>query len=159
MTATVQYDFNGQRVLASGATSGIGEAAALAFAAAGARVVINGRNRERARAIIESSKSLPGSMAFVSGDIRSSATCDTIVAEAQGILGGLDIVGSRVESRAEDGQAENERRAPGAEACRGRGHGGLPPPCRRPLDPSPIARCDGERASVYPARRHTRRVW
>ncbi len=50
--ADVKYRFDDQRVLVTGGTSGIGEATALAFVAAGARVVIIGRSRERARKLV-----------------------------------------------------------------------------------------------------------
>ena len=92
MTASIQFDFSGKRVLVTGGTSGIGAACASSFAAAGARVVINGRNHDRARAIIVGSKKKTGSIAFVDGDIGERKRCDLIVTEAVGILGGLDIV-------------------------------------------------------------------
>ena len=92
MTAAVAFDFGGKRVLISGGTSGMGEAAALRFAGAGASVVINGRNHDRARAVISAARELPGSVAFVDGDIVERKRCDLIVTEAVGILGGLDIL-------------------------------------------------------------------
>lgn len=91
-TASIQFDFSDQRVLITGGTSGMGEASALAFVSAGARVVISGRNQESARAIMNRCKDDPGSIAFVSGDIAERKTCDLIVTEAVGILGGLDIL-------------------------------------------------------------------
>ncbi len=92
MTASIQFDFSGKRVLITGGTSGMGEATALAFATAGARVVITGRNRQRAREILNRCRKSTGSMAFVAGDISVRKACDLIVTEAVGILGGLDIV-------------------------------------------------------------------
>jgi NAD(P)-dependent dehydrogenase (short-subunit alcohol dehydrogenase family) len=92
MTASIQFDFSGKRVLITGGTSGMGEATALAFAAAGARVVITGRNQQRAGEILERCRESTGSMAFVAGDISVRKACDLIVTEAVGILGGLDIV-------------------------------------------------------------------
>ncbi len=92
MTATVKYDFSGKRVFITGGTSGMGEASAVSFAAAGARVVINGRNHERARAVIAAARKSPGTIAFVDGDIGERNKCDMIVTEAVGVLGGLDIV-------------------------------------------------------------------
>lgn len=70
----------------------MGEASAIAFAEAGARVVISGRDQDRARKILEQGKGLAGSLAFVAGDISVRENCDLIVTEAAGILGGLDIV-------------------------------------------------------------------
>jgi meso-butanediol dehydrogenase/(S,S)-butanediol dehydrogenase/diacetyl reductase len=92
VSASLQFDFTGIRVLVTGGTSGMGEACARSFAAVGAKVVINGRNHDRARAIITGSKSAPGSVAFVEGDIGERENCDLIVTEAVGILGGLDVV-------------------------------------------------------------------
>jgi meso-butanediol dehydrogenase/(S,S)-butanediol dehydrogenase/diacetyl reductase len=92
MSASLRFDFSGKRVLITGGTSGMGAAAAQSFARAGARVVINGRNHERARAIIDAARKQPGSVAFVDGDIGERKKCDLIVTEAIGILGGLDIV-------------------------------------------------------------------
>ena len=92
MAASIQFDFSGKRVLVTGGTSGMGESTALAFAAAGARVVITGRNRARADEIIRHGRESSGSMTFVAGDISERKACDLIVDEAVGILGGLDIV-------------------------------------------------------------------
>jgi NAD(P)-dependent dehydrogenase (short-subunit alcohol dehydrogenase family) len=92
MSTSPRFDFSGKRVLITGGTSGMGESCALSFASAGARVVISGRNHDRARTIISSSKRLAGSVAFVGGDIGERSKCDLIVTEAVGILGGLDIL-------------------------------------------------------------------
>ena len=92
MTATLRCDFSDKRVLITGGTSGMGEACASRFAAAGARVVINGRNRGRAEAIVEADRDGSGSIAFVEGDIVERETCERIVDEAAEQLGGLDIV-------------------------------------------------------------------
>ena len=91
-SASIRFDFSQQRVLITGGTSGMGEASALAFVEAGARVVISGRSHERARDIMSRCKDAAGSIAFVSGNIGKRKKCDMIVTEAVGILGGLDIV-------------------------------------------------------------------
>jgi NAD(P)-dependent dehydrogenase (short-subunit alcohol dehydrogenase family) len=92
VSTSPRFDFSGKRVLITGGTSGMGEASALSFAGAGAHVVINGRNHDRARNIISSSNALAGSVVFVGGDISERRKCDLIVTEAVGILGGLDIL-------------------------------------------------------------------
>lgn len=92
MTASIHFDFSDQRVLVTGGTSGIGEASAMAFATAGARVVITGRSQDRAREILHRCEESTGSMSFVAGDISTRKACDLVVTEAAGILGGLDIV-------------------------------------------------------------------
>lgn len=91
-TAAARFDFSNQRVLITGGTSGIGESIAVAFVESGARVVITGRNKDRARAIKKHCKKVTGSLAFVAGDITRRRECELIVTEAVGILGGLDIV-------------------------------------------------------------------
>ena len=90
--ASIRFNFKKRRVLITGGTSGMGAASALAFVEAGARVVITGRNRERARDIMERCQGARDSIAFVAGNIGKRKQCDTIVSEAVGILGGLDIV-------------------------------------------------------------------
>ena len=91
-TSSTHFDFNQQRVLVTGGSSGIGEACAAAFAEAGARVVISGRNHDRASAIMKRCQEASGSIAFVAGDISKRKGGKLIVAEAAGILGGLDVV-------------------------------------------------------------------
>ena len=90
--ATVSFDFSGKRALVTGGTSGMGEAVALAFARAGARVVISGRDQQRACNVISRAGRLPGSLAFVAGEVTRRDKCDLVVTEAVGILDGLDIL-------------------------------------------------------------------
>ena len=90
--ASAHFDFSQQRVLVTGGTSGIGEACAVAFVEAGARVIFSGRNHDRASAIMKRCKGAAGSIAFVAGDISKRKGCNLIVAEAVGIHGGLDVV-------------------------------------------------------------------
>ncbi len=90
--ASLQFDFEGRRALVTGGTSGIGAATAQAFVEAGADVVINGRDRQRANALRQACQSARGSIEFVAGDIAERETCDRIVADSVSRLGGLDIV-------------------------------------------------------------------
>ena len=92
MTQSIRFDFNDQRVLITGGTSGIGAAAAQAFAGAGARVVINGRNRDNAQRLIEASNAARGEIRFIEGDLGDREACDRVVAESSACLGGLDIL-------------------------------------------------------------------
>ena len=90
--AELSFDFNARRVLVTGGTSGIGAACARAFAAAGARVVISGRDAGRARQVMEDAGAGSGDIEFVAGDLTRREQCDAVVGEAETLLGGLDIV-------------------------------------------------------------------
>ena len=90
--ATVNFNFDQKRVLITGGTSGMGEATAAAFVEAGAKVIISGRNEDRANAIISRLKAASGSIDFIQGDISQREQCDRIVENCVNRLGGLDIV-------------------------------------------------------------------
>ena len=59
-----------KKVLVTGGTSGIGEATARAYAAAGADVLITGRDEERGRQIVESLVADGGTSRFVRADLE-----------------------------------------------------------------------------------------
>lgn len=85
----------GRRVLVTGGTRGIGKGIATAFAQAGARVVISGRDvGVGVEAALELSELVgtPGAVWFVAGDVGEAADCTRIVDEAIVELGGLDVV-------------------------------------------------------------------
>jgi NAD(P)-dependent dehydrogenase (short-subunit alcohol dehydrogenase family) len=79
----------GKRLLAVGASSGIGKAGALAAAAEGARVCFAARRsdpiEEAARAAGQGAFALPC-------DVRDESACQSVVAEAVETMGGLDAV-------------------------------------------------------------------
>lgn len=83
--------FPNKSVLVTGATSGIGEAIALGFAANGARLVVAGRNRERGEALAARIEEMGAESLFVAGDITSREFCDGLVEQAVGSFGGLDV--------------------------------------------------------------------
>src|SRR5260370_7823762 len=60
----------GKTVLVTGGTSGIGEAIARAYAAAGADVVITGRDEQRGRKVVESVGEDGGRARFVRAYLR-----------------------------------------------------------------------------------------
>jgi 3-oxoacyl-[acyl-carrier protein] reductase len=82
---------NRRRVLVTGASRGIGRAAAVAFAAAGARVAVHhGHSRKDADetvALLEG-----GGHAVVSGDLADPEQARRIAADAVRALGGLDVL-------------------------------------------------------------------
>ena len=86
-------DLAGKRVLVTGASTGIGAAAAQAFAAAGCRVAVHyNASRDKAEAVRSSIVAAGGEAHLVHGDVRSSAVARAIVDDAAGKLGGLDIL-------------------------------------------------------------------
>jgi NAD(P)-dependent dehydrogenase (short-subunit alcohol dehydrogenase family) len=82
----------GKTALITGATSGIGEAIAHAFAREGARVVVSGRDRHRGNAVVEAIRRVGGSGAFVAADLTSLAGIERLVREATEPFGPIDIL-------------------------------------------------------------------
>jgi len=78
--------FEGKGVVVTGGTSGIGLAAARAFARQGAAVVVSGRRQERGTAAAGED------LSFVAADVRDEAQVIHLLEEADRILGRLDVV-------------------------------------------------------------------
>ena len=83
--------FSGKRVLVTGSSRGIGQAAARQFFQSGAQVAVNGRTPDSTAAGMAA---LGDSDRLVAapGDVSSVAGCEAIVAAAVEGLGGLDIL-------------------------------------------------------------------
>jgi NAD(P)-dependent dehydrogenase (short-subunit alcohol dehydrogenase family) len=75
-------------VLVTGGTAGIGEATARAYAAAGADVVITGRDEERGRQIVQRLVDEGGRARFVRADLESSDDLQRLTEEA----GDVDVL-------------------------------------------------------------------
>ena len=86
------FDFSGKSVLVTGGTSGMGAAAAEAFARSGARVVFTGRSQERAEALLELIRSFGAEAHFIAGDITDAAYCQRLVDETLSLAGTPDVV-------------------------------------------------------------------
>ena len=84
--------FAGKVVLVTGATTGIGEACAHAFAQSGARVMVSGRREANGRAVIDAIRAAGGSAEFAAADLRAPGACDRLVEDTLARLGGLDIL-------------------------------------------------------------------
>ncbi len=84
----------GKRALITGGDSGIGRAAAIAFAREGADVVINHLPEEEpdAREVIDLITAEGRKGVSIPGDLRDEAFCRRLVSDAVEALGGLDIL-------------------------------------------------------------------
>jgi 3-oxoacyl-[acyl-carrier protein] reductase len=81
----------GRRAAVAGGTSGLGFASAQALAAAGASVVVCGRDEERLADAVERLAG-SGDVRGLRADVGTAAGATAFVEEAVGLLGGLDIV-------------------------------------------------------------------
>ena len=84
-------DFEGKVALVTGGTSGIGEAAAMAFAREGAKVAFTGRRKENGADIAEKIRSDGGEVLFIQADIRRPEDVKRMVAETTARFGRMDI--------------------------------------------------------------------
>lgn len=82
-------DFNGKTVLVTGAASGIGNACARAFAAAGARVVLTDINEAAGTA---AAAELGGESLFMALDVTSRTATEALAVRVEAELGGLDVL-------------------------------------------------------------------
>src|SRR5215467_14996195 len=83
--------FEGKVALVTGATSGIGKATAIAFARAGAKVVLTGRREKEGAQVVAEIRKLGGEAAFVRTDIANDADVQAMVKFVVDKFGKLDI--------------------------------------------------------------------
>src|SRR5688572_914127 len=81
-----------KRALVTGSSSGIGEAIARALARQGARVVVHGRNRERAERVAESIWADGGKAWVALADLAQPDAARALARGAIEALGGVDIL-------------------------------------------------------------------
>ncbi|WP_030544144.1 SDR family NAD(P)-dependent oxidoreductase [Streptomyces albus] len=85
-------DAIGRSVIVTGAGSGIGRAAALAFAAQGDRVVAADLNAEGAGGVVKEIEEAGGTAVAVTGDLSDQAVVDRVTATAVERFGGVDVL-------------------------------------------------------------------
>jgi NAD(P)-dependent dehydrogenase (short-subunit alcohol dehydrogenase family) len=85
---TAVRDLEGKIALVTGATSGIGQAAALQLAAQGATVIVHGRDANRGAAVVAEIENSGGSARFVSAELGEPAEALQLAEE----VGDVDIL-------------------------------------------------------------------
>jgi len=85
----MMLDFKGKSVIVTGGTRGIGKAVAAAFAEAGARVVLSGRNAEQAAQV---AAEIDGDVHGLALDIADSTSVSEFFPAAAELLGGVDVL-------------------------------------------------------------------
>ncbi|HEX8709901.1 MAG TPA: glucose 1-dehydrogenase [Pyrinomonadaceae bacterium] len=89
----MEKELTGKVAIVTGATSGIGHAAALRLAEAGARVAAVGRNAQALREVAEEIQGKGGALPLViRADVTAEADAARIVAETVEQSGGLDVL-------------------------------------------------------------------
>jgi NAD(P)-dependent dehydrogenase (short-subunit alcohol dehydrogenase family) len=88
-------------VLITGALTGIGRAAAFAFARKGAKVMVSGRRDEAGKALVNELRALGSEAEFINADVRKEADVRALVDKTVARFGRLDVA---VNNAASEGQ-------------------------------------------------------
>ena len=82
----------GKTALVTGATSNIGRAIAIAFAAQGAHVLVSGRDKKRGDAVVAEIRAAGGTADFAVADLSSAQGARDLAATATEVLGRVDVL-------------------------------------------------------------------
>ena len=85
-------DLHGKRILLTGASSGIGEAAAEQLAHQGATLVVVARRQDRLDALADRITSAGGTALSIACDVSDMDAVDALVADVDNRVGGVDIL-------------------------------------------------------------------
>lgn len=87
----METDLLSKIAIVTGAASGIGEAAALLYAAHGAKVVVSDINEKKGSEVVEKIKKNAGEAIFIKADVSDAAQCKDLVDKTVQQFGSVDI--------------------------------------------------------------------
>lgn len=82
----------GRVALVSGGSKGLGRAIAVALAAEGVRVAVNGRDRDDLESVIEEIRAAGGTAEAMPADVSDAEECEQLVEETRSRLGEVEIL-------------------------------------------------------------------
>ena len=97
-------------VLITGGLTGIGRAAAVAFAKKGAKVVVAGRRDEAGKALVKELRSFGSEAEFINADVRKEADVRALVDKTVARFGRLDVAVNNAEPKARLARSPNRQR-------------------------------------------------
>lgn len=87
----MEQDFKDKTVLVTGAGWGIGAAAALLFAASGAKVIISDTSQKGAKNTLSKIKDQKGNATYIKADVSDLAACEELIKRTIRTYGSIDI--------------------------------------------------------------------
>src|SRR3979411_1778072 len=97
-------------VLITGGLTGIGRAAAVAFAKKGANVVIAGRRDEAGKALVEELRAFGSEAEFINADVRKEDDVRAMVDKTVAQFGRLDVAVNNAATEGQDGPLADHTR-------------------------------------------------
>lgn len=88
----MDLELKGKRALVTGSSSGIGAGIARVLAGEGAKVIVHGRDEEKARAVARQLIQVGGDAEIVTGELDREDDCASVAKRALAIVGGVDIL-------------------------------------------------------------------
>jgi 3-oxoacyl-[acyl-carrier protein] reductase len=88
----MNLQLTGKQALVTGSTSGIGAEIARMLAAEGVKVVVHGRDRERAQRVVSEIEAKGGQAAIALGDLMTAGGVDAVIKATEQAVGHVDIL-------------------------------------------------------------------